>query len=149
MSTSRRAAGDRDAVRPWASRSPASPSADYADLAPPEQARPARELPPFAEGRGDDLDDIRVGVERIWIRGLGVAVVLHLAGLAGRTGLAEKVEQRRDLAKGSPAASSRYPDAAAPRPRRKCLNSDVHFPTVEQNDLSIEFDLGASRRSRP
>jgi hypothetical protein len=142
-----RAAGGSEAAERLGSATAGKTFADYAELPPPEQARLARELLPFAEALCDELDTARADVERLWIRRtwrLGLAAVAVAALGWGATAGADKLEDARDLAKGKPwVASSRFPSLGCTSPAQVCPNSEIYFfATVEQNDPSIEFDLG-------
>ena len=142
-----RAAGGRDVAETLARATAGKSFTDYAELPAAEQGRLARELLPFAEALSEEVDTMRVAVERIWIRrafGLGLVGILVAALGFGVSALADKVEQARDLARGKPwVASSRYPEFGCTSPAQECPKSDIYFfATVDQLDPSIEFDLG-------
>jgi hypothetical protein len=61
---------------------------------------------------------------------------------------ADKLEQRKDLARGKPwVASSRYPEYGCTSPAQVCSKSDIYFfSTNNELNPSIEWDLGAAQR---
>jgi hypothetical protein len=121
---------------------------EFAELAPQQQARTARELGAIAESLLRDAASTRREMDTIWFgRSFRIAAILLVVSVAVVFLALSKTwrEQRADLAAGrSWSASSSYPGVGCRSPAQECVESpDFFFHTNEEDKPWVVIDLGA------
>lgn len=125
--------------------------ADFAELAPEEQARQARDLLAFLRTLLGLLEAPRVSLDRVWTRRVlrtSLACLVFVGLCAGAVFLRSQRERDRDWAHGRPyKTSSVYPAVGCKSPDQDCAESPFYFfHTLDDDHAWIEIDLGAKRR---
>jgi hypothetical protein len=124
---------------------------EFAEMEPKQRGELVLALRKSAETLLEELDRPTRMWELLWFKRVlrvGLVFVLLGAVVFGTSWARQAAERRNDLAAGKPwRQSSRLNSEGCESPQQSCANSPYFFfHTVDENNPSIEIDLGEQRR---